>query len=55
MLSRRFSKDYERLPETAENMIYGAMGHLMLRAGWCGRCEKLHPSAPQSVVCKTSS
>ena len=24
-LSRRFSKDYERLPETAEAMIYGAM------------------------------
>ena len=23
-LSRRFSKDYERLPETAEAMIYGA-------------------------------
>jgi transposase len=30
-LSRRFSKDYERLPETAEAMIYGAMSHLMLR------------------------
>lgn len=30
-LSRRFSKDYERLPETAEAMIYGAMGRLMLR------------------------
>jgi putative transposase len=30
-LSRRFSKDYERLPETAEVMIYGAMSRLMLR------------------------
>ncbi len=30
-LSRRFSKDYERLPETAEAMIYGAMSRLMLR------------------------
>ena len=25
------SKDYERLPETAEAMIYGAMSRLMLR------------------------
>ena len=30
-LSRRFSKDYERSPETAEAMIYGAMSRLMLR------------------------
>jgi transposase len=30
-LSRRFSKDYERLPEPAEAMIYGAMSRLMLR------------------------
>ena len=30
-LSRRFSKDYKRLPETAEAMIYGAMSRLMLR------------------------
>ena len=30
-LSRRFSKDYERLPQTAEAMIYGAMSRLMLR------------------------
>ena len=29
-LSRRFSKDYERLPATAEAMIYGAMSRLML-------------------------
>src|SRR5215210_2131544 len=29
-LSRRFSKDYERLPETAETMIYGAMSRIML-------------------------
>lgn len=28
---RRFSKDYERLPETSEAMIYGAMSRLMLR------------------------
>jgi putative transposase len=28
---RRLSKDYERLPETAEAMIYGAMSRLMLR------------------------
>jgi transposase len=46
VLSRRFSKDYERLPETAENIIYGAIGHLMLRAGWCGRCEKFTPAPP---------
>jgi putative transposase len=30
-LSRRFSKDYERLPEMAEAMSYGAMSRLMLR------------------------
>ena len=30
-LSRRSSKDYEPLPETAEAMIYGAMSRLMLR------------------------
>ena len=30
-LSRRLSKDYERLPETAEAMIYGAMSRIMLR------------------------
>ena len=30
-LSRRFSNDYERLPESAEAMIYGAMSRLMLR------------------------
>jgi transposase len=30
-LSRRFSKDYERLPETAEAMIHGALGRIMLR------------------------
>jgi hypothetical protein len=30
-LSRQFSKDYERLPQTAEAMIYGAMSRLMLR------------------------
>ena len=30
-LSRRFSEGYERLPETAEAMIYGAMSRLMLR------------------------
>jgi putative transposase len=29
-LSRRFSKDHERLPETAETMIYGAMSRIML-------------------------
>ena len=28
---RRLSKDYERLPETAEAMIYGAMSRIMLR------------------------
>jgi transposase len=27
-LSRRFSKDYEPLPETAETMTYGAMSRL---------------------------
>jgi putative transposase len=30
-LSRRFSKAYERLPDPAEAMIYGAMSRLMLR------------------------
>lgn len=30
-LSRHLSKDYERLPETAETMIYGVMSRLMLR------------------------
>ncbi len=30
-LSRQLSKDYERLPETVEAMIYGAMSRLMLR------------------------
>lgn len=30
-LSRRFSEDYERLPATAEAIIYGAMSRLMLR------------------------
>jgi transposase len=30
-LWRRFRKDYERLPETAEAMIYGAMSRLMVR------------------------
>lgn len=30
-LPRRFCKDYERLPETAEAMIYGAMSRPMLR------------------------
>jgi putative transposase len=29
--ARRLSKDYERLPETAEAMIYGAMSRIMLR------------------------
>ena len=29
--ARRRSKDYERLPETSEAMIYGAMSRLMLR------------------------
>ena len=28
---RRLSKDYERLPETSESLIYAAMAHLMLR------------------------
>lgn len=30
-LSRRFSKDCERLPELAEAIIFGAMSRLMLR------------------------
>ncbi len=29
--ARRLSKDYERLPETGEAMIYGAMSRIMLR------------------------
>ena len=30
-LSRRLSKDHERLPEMGEAMIYGAMSRPMLR------------------------
>jgi hypothetical protein len=30
-LSLRFSKECERLPQTAEAMIYGAMSRLLLR------------------------
>jgi putative transposase len=30
-LSRRLSKDYERLPEAGEAMMYGVMSRLMLR------------------------
>jgi hypothetical protein len=30
-LSRCFSKDYERLPETVETMIYAVMSRIMLR------------------------
>jgi Transposase DDE domain len=51
-LSRRFSKDYERLPETAETMIYGAMSRLMLRAGWRGRHEAI---LTRLRVCQTPS
>jgi putative transposase len=29
--NRRLSKDYERLPETAETLIYVAMSRLMVR------------------------
>ena len=29
--NRRLSKDYERLPETAEALIYAAMNRLMVR------------------------
>ena len=29
--NRRMSKDYERLPETGEALIYGAMSRLMAR------------------------
>ena len=29
--SRRLSKEYERLCETSESVIYAAMSHLMLR------------------------
>lgn len=29
--ARRLSKDHERLPDTSEAMIYGAMSRLMLR------------------------
>ncbi len=30
-LSRRLSKDYQRLPETGEAWVYAAMSRLMLR------------------------
>ena len=42
-LSRRFSKDYERLPETAEAMIYGVMSRLMLRARLARADEAISP------------
>ncbi|MBL6454601.1 transposase, partial [Belnapia sp. T6] len=29
--SRRFARDYERLPETGEAMIHAAMSRIMLR------------------------
>ena len=38
-LSRRFSKDYERLPESSEAMNYGAMSRLLYCAGWRGQHE----------------
>lgn len=33
--ARRLSKDYERLPETGEAMIYGAMRRIRLRRLAC--------------------
>jgi hypothetical protein len=48
-LSRRFSKDYERLPETAEAMIYGAMSRLSCCADWHEQREPFCPNdAPVS-------
>ncbi len=32
---RRWSKDYEELPETSEALIYAAMTHLMVRRECC--------------------
>ncbi len=35
-LSRRFNEDYERLPETAKTMIYGAMSRISCCTDWRG-------------------
>ena len=35
-LSRRLSKDYERLPKTLEPTIYGPMSLIMLGSWWDG-------------------
>jgi hypothetical protein len=43
-LSRRFSRDYERLPETVEAMIYGAMSRTSCCVGWRGRREGSSPA-----------
>jgi putative transposase len=53
-LSRRFSKDYERLPETAQTMIYGAMSRIMLRVGWRGRSEGSSPAQLLRLVLQNS-
>jgi hypothetical protein len=42
-LSRRFSKDYERLPETAETMVYGAMSRTHAAHAGAGDVEGLSP------------
>ena len=53
-LSRRLSKDYERLPKTLEPTIYGPMNLIMLGrlVGWR---EAFCPRQPQLTVCRTRS
>lgn len=45
-LARRLDKDYERLPETAEAMIYGAMSRLVLHRLAGVACRYFPSSAP---------
>jgi transposase len=50
--SRQFSKDYERLPETAEAMIYGAMSRSILgRFSSGGVMDPLPHWCPRFAVC----
>ena len=53
-LSRRLSKDYERLPKTLEPTIYGPMSMIML-GRLVGRREAFCPRQPQLTVCRTRS
>jgi hypothetical protein len=54
-LSRRLSKDYERLPETGEAMLFGAMSRLMLRRMRKRREVPRPRQCPRFAVCQTRS